>query len=153
MEKIIKIDLKDEDDLYETYSNELVSKDLIDYIIESSNTFTAKDSIKIIINNYTNSDNCIKLIKEGFRNEYYKSLKKYRHNNIIQIIYLLIGIFILFVAMFFENNNIIHEILLISGWVLIWEMVEIELLPDPENRHRRKVLKYLKNAEIIVNNK
>lgn len=41
------------------------------------------------------------------------------------------------------------EILLISGWVPIWEMVKIELFPDVQGRIKRKYIKKLLKSDII----
>ena len=39
MKKIIEIDIMDTNDLYETFNRKKVSHELINYIIESANTF------------------------------------------------------------------------------------------------------------------
>jgi len=41
---------------------------------------------------------------------------------------------------------------LISGWVPIWETIEIELFPDAEGKLKRKIIKQLLNCEIVENN-
>lgn len=138
MEKVIEIDLTCNDDLYEKYNRKIVSNDLVNYIITSANT-KKKDKIKIIINNSIGISS-VSLIKEGLKKEYEKSYLIYYKNNIVQIIYLLIGIIALFVSSIMDGN-IFKEIILIGGWVLIWEMIELEIFSDVKEKRKRIILK------------
>lgn len=151
MEKIIAIDIINEDDLLEKYNKKKVSKDLISYIIESTPSFKNKDTFKIKINNRIKTS-CVQLIIDGLKEEYQKSVNTHRRNNIIQIIYLLVGIIVLSISNIIEKV-IFKEIVLIGGWVLIWSMVELEIFSDTSGRRKRRVLKKLLNSEIIeINN-
>ncbi len=150
MKKIINVDLKNNEDLYEKYNSNKVSRDLINYLIENTYSCSAKDKIMIVINNYINSKDCVTLIKNGFEDELLRYLKRYYYSNFSQIVYFILGIIILFIATYLGDTSVIHEILLISGWVLIWEMVEIELFADLDNRRRRRMLQKLKKAEFVV---
>lgn len=153
MERTIKIDLKQEEDLYERYDDSIVARDLVDYIVARANAFSLKDKITIVINDYIGHTNCEALIKEGFKNDYFRYFRRYQLNNIMQLIYFIVGVIIIFGATFLGDTSVLHEILLICGWVLIWEMVEIEIITDLENRRRRRVLKKLKTATFIINEK
>ena len=103
MEKVIEIDLTCNDDLYEKYNRKIVSNDLVNYIITSAYNTKKKDKIKIIINNSIGISS-VSLIKEGLKKEYEKSYLIYYKNNIVQIIYLLIGIIALFVSSIMDGN-------------------------------------------------
>ena len=48
--------------------------------------------------------------------------------------------------------DVIKEIIIIIGWFVIWEGVDIALNLDSKLRIRRKKLKRLINSEIIINN-
>lgn len=151
MEKIIAIDIINEDDLLEKYNKKKVSKDLISYIIESTPSFKNKDTFKIKINNRIKTS-CVQLIIDGLKEEYQKSVNTHRRNNIIQIIYLLVGIIVLSISNIIEKV-IFKEIVLIGGWVLIWSMVELEIFSDTSGRRKRRFLRKLLNSEIIeINN-
>ena len=150
MEKVIEIDMICNDDLYEKYNRKIVSNDLVNYIITSAYNTKKKDKIKIIINNSIGISS-VSLIKEGLKKEYEKSYLIYYKNNIVQIIYLLIGIIALFVSSIMDGN-IFKEIILIGGWVLIWEMIELEIFSDVKEKRKRIILKKILNSEFIENN-
>lgn len=150
MEKIIKIDLVNEEDLYEKYNKEHVSKDLINYLVEKVSHFSSNDVVKIIINNNIKNKDVITLIQEGLKNFYHESIIKSNQNNILEIIYFILGIIALFISTLLERT-IFKEIVLIWGWVLIWEMIELEIFSDIRDRKKRKILKKLLNSEMIEN--
>ena len=47
---------------------------------------------------------------------------------------------------------IFKEIILIGGWVLIWEMIELEIFSDVKEKRKRIILKKILNSEFIENN-
>lgn len=149
MEKVIRIDLFNESDLTNKYNDSIVSKDLINYIFEQAKFINNKDSIKvIIIKNFDKDVDIIKLIKESLNEEYLSTLKKTYLNDIKQILFLLFGIVCLFLSTII-HNSIIKEIILIGGWVLIWEMLDSQLFSDTQLKRNKVVLKKLLNAEFI----
>ena len=150
MEKIIEIDLLELDDLLERYNRKKVSLSLIEYIIKQTPNFKKNDNLKIIINTKIKDIDCVSLIKEGLKEEYNNNLKKHFYNDIIQIIYLIIGVAIIFIYTLLKQS-IAKELVLISGWVFIWSVVELELFSDSESRKRRIILNKLLLSEFIVN--
>lgn len=150
MEKIIEIDLLELDDLLERYNRKKVSLSLIEYIIKQTPNFKKNDNLKIIINTKIKDIDCVSLIKGGLKEEYNNNLKKHFYNDIIQIIYLIIGVAIIFIYTLLKQS-IAKELVLISGWVFIWSVVEIELFSDSESRKRRIILNKLLLSEFVVN--
>ena len=148
MEKIIEIDIAYEQDLCEKYNTKIVSNDLINYIINSIHHVKKSEKIKIIINNLTERQDCIILIKEVLKREYGKSYITYHKNNLIQIIYFLIGVIALILYSIIKYT-IFKEIVLIGAWVLIWEMVELEIFSDVKEKKKRIILKKLLDSEFI----
>ncbi len=150
MKKIIEIDILDRKELTEKYNNHKLSKELMNYIIDESSFIMKKDEIKIIINTKNNTDGeYIKIITEGLKEEYRKSLKIYHLTNIKQLCLLILGIIFLFLSTLVKEESIWNEILLIGGWVPIWETLEIELIGDLEGKRKRTILKKLLKSEII----
>lgn len=147
--KTVEIDIKNENDLFEKYSKTNISKEVINYLVLNTPKHRKNDKFKIIINNYTNIDAHELLIK-GLKDNYEKSLDRYIYNNKIQIIYLIIGIILLFISKYIEEV-VFNELILIIGWFFIWVMFEEELSSDITNRKRRKILKKLLKSEIIEN--
>lgn len=147
MEREIKIDILKEEDLWERYDKTKISKSLIDYLVEKSFYFDLNDKIKIVINHQLKINNCVDLVKKGLEDAYLESMKKSNRNNLVEIIYFILGI----LAIFFSNlmmDNIFKEVFLIGGWVLIWEMIELEVFSDIRDRRKRKVLKKLLNSSM-----
>lgn len=48
-----------------------------------------------------------------------------------------------------QGSGMWKEILLITGWVPIWEMIEVELFPDAYGRRERKLINKLLKSEIV----
>lgn len=150
MEKIIEIDLFDKYDLTEKYNDKHLFSELLEYIIEQATFVTKRDTVKIVINKKCPMEqDCIKIITDELKQEYNKSLKLYHITNIRQLFLLLLGIFFLFLSTLIKEDVIWKEVLLIGGWVPIWETIDIELFSDLEGRRKRIILKKLLKSEII----
>ena len=111
------------------------------------------DRIKITINKKCELEqNCEQIIREGLKEEYNRSLKVRRRNNEKQIGLLILGIAFLFLARLVDEGNIWKEILLITGWVPIWEMIEVQLFPDMEGSKKRRIIDRILRSEITERN-
>lgn len=152
-DNIIKLDILNEETLIEKYNEDKVSTDLINYLIQELSLKKNKKDIKILINNKCNTKkDCKKMIKDGLKREYDRSLKEHHFYDTEQVIFFLIGVTILFLAGTITKNEIISTILVIVAWVPIWKMVEIELFEDSQGRRKRKLIKKLLNYEVKYNN-
>ena len=80
-----------------------------------------------------------------------KIINKYRSNNKKQILFLFLGMIFIFISLQIQQA-VWKEIILITGWVPIWEMIRIELFYDVEGRRKRKIIKRLLKNEIIEKN-
>ena len=127
MNEII-LNINNESDLYEKYSNNL-SRELINYLIRKSKY--SKGNIKIVVDTKLDIKNIDKILKDGL-NEYFNYIKKVdESHNIKQLLLLFIGIlFLVFSTVF--NDQVIKEIIIITGWFSIWEVVNISLNIDSE---------------------
>ncbi len=148
MEKIIEIDILDKHDLVEKYNDQKLASDLISYILEQAMFIKKQDKVKIIIDKKCDIDiNVEDIIKNGLKEEYDKLVRIYQLTNIKQVILFVLGITFLFLSSLVEEG-IGKEILLISGWVPIWETIEIELFGDLEVKRKRNILKKLLKSTI-----
>ena len=148
MEKVIKIDLLNENDILNIYDEDKLSNNLLEYIIKESLYIKKNDKIKIIIDNKCNTKIKYKdMLINAFKDEYKHNLKIHNRTNIIQLILFIMGIFFIFLS-YQINNEIWKEIFLISGWVPIWEMIELELINDVKDRKRKRILLKLINSKI-----
>lgn len=154
MEELIQININNKFDLIDKYNYEKISNELLEYIIKKTILINKNKKIKIIINKKIDiKEDSVELIKKGLKEEYIRSIEERHINNIKQLIFLLIGIFFVFIATRISNRGMWREILIITGWVPIWEMIEIELFPDVYGRKERKIIKKLLKSEIIEKTK
>lgn len=150
MEKLIKINIANKYDLINKYNEKDLSNELLKYIINETIFIKRNQKIKIVINKKIHiNENSIEIIKEGLKKEYDKSLEEFNRNNVKQIILLFLGMIFIFIATKIQNEGMWREIILIIGWVPIWEMVKIELFLDVYNRRKRNIIKKLLKSEIL----
>ncbi|MBE6149072.1 MAG: hypothetical protein E7167_06295 [Firmicutes bacterium] len=149
MEKIVELDIKNEYDLYDKYNGNRASSELISYIIDNAYPFIKADKIVLVVNNFLNKEiDCKKLIDEGLRREYDKSVRRHQRNNLAQIFYLVVGILTLFLSTLI-SEGIFKELIVIGGWVFIWELVEVELFSEVSGLKKRRVIKKILKCPIV----
>lgn len=151
MKNIIRVDLENRNDLLEKYNKNIVSRDLINYIIDNVPVFAKNETLTIVINSrIDNQKECISLIKKGLQEEYDKNVFLYRQNNLKQIVFLLIGILILLISTVVDGM-VFKELASVGVWVMFWNMIETELFEDRNIKIKKKKLKRLLSSEIVVN--
>lgn len=150
MKQKIEIDIMNKHNLIDKYNEKKVTHTLIEYIIKQVNDINLYDEIKIVINKKCQiDDDCSKLIKEGLKEEYNRSLKKRDDNNIKQFIFFILGILFIYLSTLIKNDVVWREIILITGWVPIWKMIEVEILPDVVARRKRRVINKILRSEFV----
>ena len=77
-------------------------------------------------------------------------MKKRDDNNIKQLIFFVLGVLFIFLATLIKNSVVWREIVLITGWVPIWKMIEVEILPDVAGRRKRKIINKILKCEFVV---
>lgn len=150
MENIIKVDINNVEDLLERYDNKKANQDLLNYIIDKSMNIDKYSDIKILINKNNIKLDIKSLISQGLIDEYNKSFNTYEKTNLIQSALFILGFIILIISFIIGETGLLHELLLIVGWVPIWEVVHLELFTDFKERKKRLVLKKLIKSEIEV---
>lgn len=151
MEKIININLKKVEDITNKYNDNAIKSELLSYLLDSVKYIKRKDKIKVIIKNKTNleNNNIKKFIILGLEEEYNDSIRHHSINNFKEFIFLIIGILLLYISSYFDNN-IGRELFLIGGWVFIWETIELEVISDNRERRKRFLLKKIINSEFVI---
>lgn len=146
--KSIVVNIRREKDLYEKYSNE-VSSELIKYLV---NEAKVKDDVEVIVNTKLDIKNIDTLIKEGLEDSI-KDIKKIdRFYDSKQVILFIVGmIFLIFSTL--TKPEIIKELILIVGWIAVWEVLDIAINIDSKQKYNKKIIKKLINCKITVNNK
>lgn len=144
--KVIEVNLKSEDELLEKYSGKL-SNELLKYLINESKY--TDESLKIVVKTNMEADSVKDVIKSGLNSalknaEYIDKL----YNN-KQILLFIMGITILIISTLILNQ-VIKEIVIIAGWVFIWEVIDISLNTDIETRITKRTVKKLLKSRIVV---
>ncbi len=144
--KIIKLNIENKSDLYEKYSNNL-SKELINYLIKE--TKYVKDDITIEVTIKFKVDNLEEFIKEGLIKTHnnYKKIDKIIDNK--QLIFFIVGLTFLVISTLVKQN-IIKEVILIAGWVAIWDSIDMSFNDANELKLNSRVIKKILNSEIKI---
>lgn len=149
MEKVINVDILKEEDLLEKYNVKRANKNLIEYLIKESRYVEDYEKITVLVNNKCKTKiDIIEKITEGLKDEYDKVSREYHRNNIIQIALIILGIVFLFISSLIDESVIWKEVVLIIGWVPIWEAVDLELFRDFSGRRRKKIIAKLLSSDI-----
>ena len=155
VENKIIINLNQNDDACNKFNNNILSKELGNYIYEQYTGFKNDGDIKLIISSDEEMDN-------NFKNKLRKMIIEYISSNIIElnkihkkviiksILLSIIGICLIFIAHFFNiyNEYIVSEVLMIAGWVSIWEVFDNLVFKESKWRSRYNGYKKLSKCEI-----
>lgn len=150
MNKTITININSRKDLFDVYNTKEINDKLIAHLIKEAAYITTKDNLTIKILNKTNENiNISKLIKDRLKREYDNVIFENHKNNLTQFILFIIGVTILVIAKLY-NHLIWHDVLVIIGWVPIWEMVDIEIFDNINEKRLKKVINKLLVSKIII---
>lgn len=145
---VIEIDLYNKQDFYDKYNHKIISQELINYIKNQASHANTK-KLEILINRHCRmDDDYLDLLKNTLKNDYLLYRRKLHLNNITQVLFLICGFILLILSHGIKKYAVLEEILLICGWVFIWEMIELQLFTDSKNIYNCKILKKLSNTNI-----
>lgn len=151
MEKILEIDLDSTENLFECYNKKKISRDLIQYMIDATPRLKKGDTLKVVINNNMKGNiRCSELIKKALDDACARSDFRFHLTNMKQIWFLILGVIALLIASVVDWE-ILKEIVIIGAWVLLWDVVEMEIVDDINNRKKKKILKKILSSEFIEN--
>lgn len=152
IETIISIILNDKNNFYSLYSNNKLNKELEDYIFSECYGEDYKNNI--VINIYTKlkisdkeKNKMIDTIRRTFGLKIQDELYYYNKSKYKKTILFLIGI-VLIVLYYLSFIDIIKEIILILGWLAIWESVYSFLTDSNRDNIYIYRLKQLSKAKI-----
>lgn len=151
MEKILEIDLDSTEDLFECYNKKKVSRDLIQYMVDAMPRLKKNDTLKVVVNNRIKGNvKCAELIKKAIDDACARNDFRFHLTNMKQIWFLILGVIALLVASIVDWE-ILKEIVIIGAWVLLWDVVEMEIVDDINNRKKKRILKKILSSEFIEN--
>ena len=154
-ETIIEISFDEKDDYISQFNNIKLSNKLSNYILEEcrgkslSNciTLNVKTNFKI---NANEKEEFIKMVHENYKTDLQEHTLILRHSNLKKLIIFFIGILLIYMAYFrgISENEVISEVILIIGWVAIWEAAYTWFFETDKNRIKAKRLKQLAKCRI-----
>ena len=151
MEKILRLDIETKEDLFERYNGEKVSKELVQYMVDSFPRMKKNDKLKVVINNKIRGNfRCAEVIKHALDEAVAKNDFRFHNTNLKQLTFLVMGIIALIVASVIDVD-VLKEIVIIGAWVLLWDVVEMEIVDDINNRKKKRILKKILSSEFIEN--
>ena len=126
MSNVIKINIKKKEDYVSRYNDDILSKDLSNYIIEEYKTVNLKEDFYIeISSDYdiggSEKDKIISMIRANFGTEISELTEQRKKTIIMDAIILLFGIIALVIYLFCISIPVLSEIILVFSWILIWE--------------------------------
>lgn len=147
-EIVIRICVNEESDLYNTLddSKTTLSNDVISYYEDKISHTTLNDTFIIEIVSKKNID--IESFREAFRYYLADKITDYKQDmkrdTIKEIFFLILGVFFLLTSYSFnKNGHILVDFMSIMGWFSIWEMANLMIL---ENRNDRREIYKLKQG-------
>lgn len=144
--KTITLDIRSEQDLFETY-NDKISKNLIEYLI---NEAKVKDDIEVNINTKLDIPNIDEIIKRALEDNYVYTKRVDKFYDSKQIRFLIIGLIFLLISTFL-GYEILRELGLIVGWFSIYEVIEISINIASTLKNKRKIIRKLLDCEMKIN--
>ena len=142
MDNTINIFLKEREDYINSFNQERISTDLDEYILNETKTFNPKRKVTVNISSNFN-------IGED-EQEKIKRMIKARDNLLRRdFLILLIGILILVIYYLFLDYPVINEIILIVGWITVYESIYSLLFSRTELNIKIRKRKQLINSKII----
>lgn len=144
----IEINITNENELLNIYNKNIISETLDNYLTTSLEHRSLKENITINIIGTKNEN--IKNIITNYYEEKYLYLKKIDSlDNSIRLVLFLIGVLSIFMSKQF--TNIVSEIFLIAGWVIIWEIIYDILFSEIKRKRKARIYKALATSNIILN--
>ena len=153
-ETIIEISFEEKDYINQ-FNNTKLSNSLSNYILEECRgkslanriTLNVKTNFKISVQE---KEEFIKMVHENYKTDLEEYTLVLKHSNLKKILIFFIGIVLIYLSYFKEisNNEVISEVILIIGWVAIWEAAYTWFFESDKNRIKAKRLKQLAKCQI-----
>ena len=154
MNKIISINIKSKGDYVSKFNDNILSKELSDYIIDECKGYPLDSNIHIEITSDYKMDSLEKekivdMIRANFGTDISESIYFRKKNIIIDFILILFGILSLIFYMISYNIAILSEVILVLSWLLIGESVYNLLFTGIINKVDIERKRKITNCEII----
>ncbi len=158
MKHIITIYIEDKEDYTSPYNSQKLNSELLFYILDENKGIPLNHTIEININSphsfsKNEKNNFVNILRSNLGEDIKESYLELKLTYIRAIILFLIGILFILFSHFSSIHELIAEVLLIIGWVGVWEACYIFLFDNMHNRIKIKKFKKLVNAKVIFHEK
>jgi len=126
VKNVIKINIKKKEDYVSKFNDDILSKEISEYILEECKSFNIKEDFNIMISsdydmNDLEKNKIVDMIRTYFGVEISELISKRRKTIYMDIITVLLAVFALIVYLIISDVPILSEFILVFSWVLIWE--------------------------------
>ena len=92
----------------------------------------------------------VKMVHENYKSDLEEYMLILRHSNLKKVIIFFVGVILIYLSYFKDigNTKVISEVILVIGWVAIWEAAYTWLFENSQNRVTIKRLKQLAKCKI-----
>lgn len=156
--KTITIDIWEDDDLYEKFNDEVLSKELADYILRQYKKSRVEEKVTLDLNihykiNEKDQVRIRKLIVDYYERKIIESKNEAHYSN--QIIAIIMAAAVIFITLSYMviPIGILYDIILIAGWVMGWEAIYQLFFSNMSFRMLRRRYKHLAEGVININEK
>lgn len=154
--KEVKIMINKESKIYNEFNNSQLSNKLSNYILEQSRGVSLSDNI--ILNIYSNfqmteeeKEKLVDEIRENYGLDIKENLLKLKHNILIQMGMLTIGLILTLISHYINNDlyYILNQFFYIFGWLMIYESISSLVFFNIKTIYQNKKYKVIIKAKII----
>lgn len=146
----VKINIKNKEDYKNTYNENELSSELKQYILDHIKSKNTKQNIKLDIATDFKMDekealNLTYMIRRAFGLDVSEIMNISKKRTLKNILIFIMGIIFLVIYSFIPKAIILNEVILIIGWVLIWESLYNFLFKNIETKlmiiRRKQIIK------------
>lgn len=154
MENVIRINIKNKEDYVSKYNDDILSKDLSDYIMDEYKSFNVKEDFHIeISSDYdmggSEKDKIVDMIRANFGTEL-SDLIDYRRRTIyMDAVIMFLGVIALIFYLFSSNIPVLSEVILVFSWMLVGESLYNLIFTGFSNKIDMLRRKNLVNCKIV----
>lgn len=154
MNNVIKINIKRREDYTSKFNDNILSKELSDYILEECRGYPLKSNVSIEITSEYDMDDLEKekivdMIRNNFGTEISEMLFYRQRSIVIDFLTSILGVIALVFYLVSSDIPVLSEFILVFSWVLIEESVYNLIFTGVSNKISMERNRKLTNCEII----
>ncbi len=154
-ETVIEISFDEKDDYINQFNENKLSNNLSNYILDEcrgkslANRITLNVKVNFKISS-KEKEEFVKMVHENYKSDLEEYMLILRHSNLKKVIIFFVGVILIYLSYFKDigNTKVISEVILVIGWVAIWEAAYTWLFENSQNRVTIKRLKQLAKCKI-----